>query len=255
MKRALVLFGNEIERENMVDSAIYLEKEFGFKIYPLYIKDMAREKLMAATDGLMVAGRAPFMVQGWDEIEKGEIESIQKLLKDKGVASELKIDLGIVPEIVTEHMKRCDILIMGRNDILTENEVNILKGNYKSIILIGEKPLSSMKNIVIGNDNGVKVNRSCYHFINLFPEIKDFSSFVINKEIEENILVEYLQEHGKNIIHEELTTNNYDDILAKMDSADLFIMGNLSRSYFFEKIIGKNGIKLLEKGKAPIFIG
>ena len=43
--------------------------------------------------------------------------------------------------------------------------------------------------------------------------------------------------------------------MKKVDGADLLIMGNLSRSYFFEKIIGKNGIKLLEKGKAPIFIG
>lgn len=255
MKRALVLFGNEIERENLINSAIYLQKEFGFKIYPLYIKDMAREKLMASTDGLMVAGRAPFMVQGWDDIERGEIESIKNLLKAKNVDTELKVDIGLVPEIVTEHMKRCDLLIMGRNDILTENEVNILKGNYKSILLIGEKPLSSMQNILIGNDNGVKVNRSCYHFMTTFPEINNFSSFVINKEIEENILVEYLKEHGKNIVHEELTTNNYEEVLKKVDEADLFIMGNLSRSYFFEKIIGKNGIKLLEKGKAPIFIG
>ena len=255
MRRALVLFGNEIERENLINSAIYLQKEFGFKIYPLYIKDMAREKLMATTDGLMVAGRAPFMVQGWDDIERGEIESIKNLLKAKNVDTELKVDIGLVPEIVTEHMKRCDLLIMGRNDILTENEVNILKGNYKSILLIGEKPLSSMQNILIGNDNGVKVNRSCYHFMTTFPEINNFSSFVINKEIEENILVEYLKEHGKNIVHEELTTNNYEEVLKKVDEADLFIMGNLSRSYFFEKIIGKNGIKLLEKGKAPIFIG
>lgn len=255
MRRALVLFGNEIERENLVDSAIYLEKEYGFKIYPLYIKDMAREKIMATTDGLMIAGRSPFMIQGWDEIEKGEIENIEKLLKSKGVTTELKIDIGVVPEVVTEHMKRCDILIMGRNDILSENEVGILKGNYKSIILIGEKPLTSMEKVLIGNDNGVKINRSCYHFINLFPEIKEFSSFVINKEIEENILAEYLLEHGKKVEHEELTTNNYEDVLRRVDEADLFIMGNLSKSYFFEKIIGKNGIKLLEKGKAPIFIG
>ena len=152
-------------------------------------------------------------------------------------------------------MKRCDLLVMGKNDILTEKEINILKGNYKSMLLIGERPLSSMENIVIGNDNGVKVNRSCNHFISLFPEIKRFSSFVINKEIEDNMLVDYLVGHEKEVIHEELTTNNYEDVLKRVDEADLFIMGNLSKSYFFEKIIGKNGIKLLEKGKAPIFIG
>ena len=36
-----------------------------------------------------------------------------------------------------------------------------------------------------------------------------------------------------------LQTTDYNDVLARVDEADLFIMGNLSRSYFFEKIIGK----------------
>lgn len=255
MRRALVLFGNEIERGSLAESANFLEKELGFKIYPLYVKDIAREKLMSATDGLMVAGRAPFIVQGWEEIEKAEIQVIEEVLKEKGIKAKLKIDIGDVAEVVTEHMKKCDLLVIGKNDILTEKEIDILKGNYKSLLLIGEKPLKAMKNVVIGNDNGVKVNRSCYHFINLFPEVKCFSSFVINKEIEENALVEYLEGHDKKIVHEELTTTDYNDVLARVDEADLFIMGNLSRSYFFEKIIGKNGIKLLEKGKAPIFIG
>ena len=255
MRRALVLFGNEIERGNLAESAAFLEKRLGFKIYPLYVKDIAREKLMSATDGLMLAGRTPFISNGWEEIEKVEIEGIEEVLKEKKIVAELTVDIGDIAEVVTEHMKRCDLLVMGKNDILTEREINILKGNYKSILLIGEKPLISMENIVIGNDNGVKVNRSCNHFMSLFPEIKKFSSFVINKETEENMLVEYLVGHEKEVIHEELTTNNYEDVLKRVDEADLFIMGNLSRSYFFEKIVGKNGIKLLEKGKAPIFVG
>ena len=45
MRRALVLFGNEIERGSLAESAAFLEKELGFKIYPLYVKDIAREKL------------------------------------------------------------------------------------------------------------------------------------------------------------------------------------------------------------------
>lgn len=114
------------------------------------------------------------------------------------------------------------------------------------MLLIGERPLSSMENIVIGNDNGVKVNRSCNHFISLFPEIKRFSSFVINKEIEDNMLVDYLVGHEKEVIHEELTTNNYEDVLKRVDEADLFIMGNLSKAISL-KNYRKNGIKLLEK--------
>lgn len=114
MRKALVLFGNEIERGNLAESATFLEKELGFKIYPLYVKDIAREKLMSATDGLMVAGRAPFIVQGWEEIERAEIQVIEEVLKDKGIKAKLKVDIGDVAEVVTEHMKKCDLLVIGK---------------------------------------------------------------------------------------------------------------------------------------------
>ena len=44
------------------------------------------------------------------------------------------------------------------------------------------------------------------------------------------MLVDYLVGHEKEVIHEELTTNNYEDVLKRVDEADLFIMGNLSKS-------------------------
>ena len=88
MRRALVLFGNEIERGSLAESAAFLEKELGFKIYPLYVKDIAREKLMSATDGLMLAGRAPFISHGWEEIEQAEIQGIKEVLKEKNIDAE-----------------------------------------------------------------------------------------------------------------------------------------------------------------------
>ncbi len=59
-----------------------------------------------------------------------------------------------------------------------------------------------MDKVIIANDDGVKVNRSCYQFTNLFPEVKEFTSFVINKEIEENHLIAYLEGKEKTIDHE-----------------------------------------------------
>ena len=256
MRKALLLFGNEMERDNLIESAVYLQNSLGFKIMPLYIKDMSRDKIIAAsTDGMMMSGRSPFIMQGWADMEKQEIEDIEKILKSKGIKVELEVDIGLVPEIVTDRMKSCDTLLIGKNEAITERIVSILKGNYKSIIFIGEKPLKGMEKIIIANDDGVKINRSCYQFTNLFPEVKEFTSFVINKEIEENHLLDYLEGKGKVVNHEVLNTADYDEVLKKIDEYDFFVMGNLSRSYLFEKIIGKNGIKLLEKSKTPIFIG
>lgn len=256
MRKALLLFGNEMERENLIDSAVYLQNSLGFKIIPLYIKDMSRDKIIAAsTDGMMMSGRSPFIMQGWADMEKEEIKGAEKLLKEKGISEILEVDIGLVAEIVTEKMKECDVLLIGKNETITEKIVSILKGNYKSIIFIGEKALTKMNKVLIANDDGVKINRSCYQFTNIFPEVKEFDSFSINKELEDNVLIEYLKGKEKIVNHEVLNTADYSEVLEKINEYDFFVMGNLSRSYFFEKIVGKNGIKLLEKSKAPIFIG
>lgn len=256
MRKALLLFGNEMERENLIDSAVYLQNSLGFKIIPLYIKDMSRDKIIAAsTDGMMMSGRSPFIMQGWADMEKEEIKGAEKLLKEKGISEILEVDIGLVAEIVTEKMKECDVLLIGKNETITEKIVSILKGNYKSIIFIGEKALTKMDKVLIANDDGVKINRSCYQFTNIFPEVKEFDSFSINKELEDNVLIEYLKGKEKIVNHEVLNTADYSEVLEKINEYDFFVMGNLSRSYFFEKIVGKNGIKLLEKSKAPIFIG
>ena len=256
MRKALLLFGNEIDREKLLESALYLQNNWNFEIIPLYIKDITREKVISTTgNGLLLGGRAPILSQGWDEVEKVGINSIKKVLKEKELKSELVVDIGIVSDVVTERMKSCDLLIMGKNEVFNERTISILKGNYKSIIFIGDKALTSMDNIAIANDDGVKINRSSYHYTLIFPEINKFTSLVINKTLEENSLQAYLQSKSKVVSHEEIKTDNYDEVIEKIDQYDIFIMGNLSRSYFFEKIIGKNGIKLLEKSKAPIFIG
>ncbi|QNM14805.1 MULTISPECIES: hypothetical protein [Fusobacterium] len=256
MRKALVLFGNEIERDALIDTVIYLKRSLGFKIEALYVRDVDREKIMTTPDGLIMAGRVPLMLQGWDAVEQAEMDSLKKCFKDKGLEEELVCDIGNIVDVVTDHMKTCDMLVIGKNDILGEREINILKGNYKTMLLIGDRPLQKMEKIYIGNDDGVKVNRSCYHFIHLFPEITEFHSFVINRDKQDkNQLIEYMEQNGKKVYHGELNHNKYEDVLAKVDEADIFIMGNLSRNYFLEKIVGKNGVKLLEKGKAPIFIG
>ena len=256
MRKVLLLFGNEIDREKLVESALYLQNHWNFEIVPLYIKDISRDKVISTSgDGLLIGGRTPILSQGWEEIEKASIGSINKILDEKEIKHHLIVDIGIVSEIVTEKMKSCDLLIMGKNEVFNEKTISILKGNYKSIIFIGDKALSSMSNIAIANDDGVKINKSCYHYTMIFPEIKNFTSLGINIDLEDNLLKSYLQSKEKHITHKEIKTDNYDDVIEKINEHDLLIMGNLSRSYFFEKIIGKNGIKLLEKSKSPIFIG
>ncbi len=86
-----------------------------------------------------MSGRSPFIMQGWADMEKQEIEDIEKILKSKGIETELEVDIGLVPEIVTDRMKGCDVLLIGKNEAITERIISILKGNYKSIIFYRRK--------------------------------------------------------------------------------------------------------------------
>lgn len=251
--KALLLFGNEIKKEALIESAVYLKNKLGFEITPLYIKDIARERFVVPTEGVMLAGRAPFVNQGWDEVEKMELDTLKKDFKVYNLDVEIQVEAGFVQEIVKEYMKSHDLLIMGKNGSLSEREIDILKGNYKSILIIGKKPLRDFKNIVIANDDGVKVNKSSYQFIHLFPQISEFTMFSLNYSVEESILAKYLIEQGKKIVQKSFDKN--EDMQAEIDKSHVMIMGNLSKSYFFEKIIGKTGIKLLENTEIPIYIG
>lgn len=252
MKKALVLFGSEIDKKTLLESAIYLQK-LGFTLSPLYIKDISKDKMMVGSEGIAIMGRTPLLNNAWIEVEKLEVAEINSCLSDYSLPP-LEIKTGIPNEIITQEMKKFDILLMGKN-ILSDSNISILKDNYKAILLIGEKPLVSLENILIGNDDGVKVNRSCYQFLHLFPSVNKFTSMAINKQLEENILLNYLKDKEKEVIHQEFSSSDYSDIIQEVEKFNLFIMGNLSKSYFFEKIIGKNGVKLLESVKTPIFIG
>lgn len=87
----LTIIWNEMERDNLIESAVYLQNSLGFKIMPLYIKDMSRDKIIAAsTDGIDDEWKITFYNArlGWYG-ETGD-RRYWKVLKLKGIESELK---------------------------------------------------------------------------------------------------------------------------------------------------------------------
>jgi hypothetical protein len=49
--------------------------------------------------------------------------------------------------------------------------------------------------------------------------------------------------------------NTKDEFFQRMNEFDFIIMGNLSKSFFFEKITKRMGVEIIEKAIKPIFIG
>ena len=170
----------------------------------------------------------------------------------------LKIDLtyevGIIKETIREYMKSYDLLVVGKGVVASDVLMDVLKENYKATLLIGEEELK-ISDIYIANDDSVEVDRSCYSFMNDFPEIKEFISIQENSD-EENILDKYITSKDKKVeIKKFSNADSLVEFFNNVEKNGVTIMGNLSRNYFIEKITGRSGLKILEKAKMALYIG
>lgn len=254
--RALLLFGDEIDRNSLIESGKYLRDNYGFKLLPLYVRDIKRNEIIPySPDGMILDDMSTITADQWEGFEAEEIEQIGSLLRARGVQEELKTDIGLVPDVVKEAMKEADLLLVGKGEVLSDNQLSFLKELYKPIILVGKKRIC-FDSIMIANDDGTRVNRSCFAFMNMFPEIRDFTAVTIDVELEENHLVRYLKSREKDVQKIFITEEGEDKFHESYPQEfSLVITGNLKRSYLLEKLIKKRGVSLVENYEASTFIG
>lgn len=254
MRKVLVVFKNNVSETPLVKSAVFLKERYGFEIEPIYIK--TPKKNMVPMSGIVININSSLLADERENLENKELIQLEKKLKLEGIFTPLKIEYGITWEIIKERLKECDILMIEKGSFFSEETIEILKNQFKPMILIGDHPLRSLKNIGISNDDGVKVSKSVYNFYNLFSDVEKFKSFTLNYEFDGNRVVNYLRDKEKKV--EEIIykkDEDKDEYLKNIDRLDLLIMGNLSRGYLFSKIIGKKGVEIMEESKVTLFIG
>ncbi|MGL5964765.1 MAG: hypothetical protein ACRCZ2_10275 [Fusobacteriaceae bacterium] len=256
MKKALVLFGNESNRENLIKSAIYMRDGMGYHLSGIFISDIRNEAVIPqGFDGMIFDSNRVLMSDEWMDFEKLELQSIEKELKDDKAKIELEYEIGILGETLKDKMKNYDLLIVGKGAFISDTLIEILKNSYKTLMIVGDK-MPDFSRIYVANDDGVKVNRSVYNFINIFPELSNYVSVAINNDLDSNKLVEYINSKKKKV--EEIKLPGKEEVVSYLSEETLkgvLVMGNISRSYLFEKLTKKAGIKLLEQSKIVIFIG
>lgn len=254
MKKALVLFGNEENTENLIKSCVYLKEKFGYDLTGLLVRDIRTETITIGQGGGIYDAPTSLFVGEMIKFEKEQFDLLTKKMREKDLNIDLKYEVGIVKDTIKEYMKEFDLLVIGKGIVASDVLMELLRENYKSLLIVGEQELN-FSNIYIANDDGVKVNRSCYNFINMFPTIKNMVSVEVNGK-DKNQLISYLK--SKKIEIKEEKKPNQDDIVnyfKAVSTNGVLIMGNLSKSYFMEKISGKTGIKLIEEAKLSIYIG
>lgn len=247
MKKALVLFGNEENTHNLIKSCSYLKKVFGYNLNAILIKDVRGE---AITIGQGVITDIEDMIK----FEKDEVKLLLKKLKEEEVQIDLTYEIGIISEIIKEHMKSYDLLILGKGVIASDILMAVLKENYKPTLILGKDELK-FSNICIANDDSIELNKSCYSFIRDFPEIKEFISIQEDSN-EENKLNNYLISKEKKVIIKKFSdSKSLIEFIKSTEQNGVTIMGNLSRNYFMERITGRTGLKILEKARTALYIG
>ena len=247
MKKVLVVFGEGSKKNALIDSAIFFKEKFGYEIVPLYVRDVRRDEIIPATmDGMIVNLSNNSFTQERDAFEEEEVNHLKEKLRIKGVYSTLNVEFGFPWDIIKEYMKSADLLIFEKGEALSESAITVLKNHFKPMIMRGDKAITSLENVGISSDDGVKINKSTFSFINIFPEIKDFKMLTLLYVIENNTLLKYLKDKGKNVEYKNFDGENAkEDYLEEINKLDLLIMGNLSRGYFFEKITGKKGLNIM----------
>jgi hypothetical protein len=254
--KAVLLFGDEIDRNALIESGLYLKENYGFKIQPYYISDIKKSEMIPYTGtGVIIDDTSSLTLNQWEEFQSDEIRALKTLLIKKGISEKLEVSIGIIPDIVNDIMKENDLLLFGKGEVLSDNQITMLKNLFKPIILVGNKTIKFEK-IMIANDDGMRVNKSCYNFMNLFTDVEKFTTVTLGLELDENHLLNYLKSRNKNV--ENIFIKSTEEKKFKEEYTNEFslvITGKIKRSYFFEKIIKKKGIALIENPDSAVFIG
>ncbi|MGL5545055.1 MAG: hypothetical protein ACRDB6_08115 [Cetobacterium sp.] len=253
MKKVVLLLKNGNNLDLILKSYEHLKAHFGFQLVPLYIRDIAYRAPIS--ESLLNSGEAAFVL---NEMEDEFIVKIKAKFLKYNIGEELLIASEVGVDEVKTLLKTADLLMLEQSSYLNDIFLELLKISFRPIIVLRGKPLS-FENISIISNDGIKVNKSVYNFLNLFPnpDLESFPILTWNCEYEKHHLLELLKNKGYSgdIIPFSSKFESLEDFYFAANKSDLVIMGNLSRSFFMEKITNRTGLNLLENLDTPIFIG
>lgn len=254
LRRALILFGNELETQQLLDTGKYLKERYNCDVKGLYVKDVRKHEIIPpSVEGLVIDPSSRYIVEEWDRFENEQIDKLKEKLKGFS-ADDLIIREGVTPDSALEEMKAYDILIVGKGSRISADLKELLKYHYKPLIIVGEKSVN-FDSVLLANDKSFRINKSFFRFMSIFNDVLEFRSISVGLDEEEDkSMSEYLDGSGKSITEKEVEGDEYEEIEKEAENSGILIMGDLTHSYMLEKITGHAGVKLIENLKVPIFI-
>jgi hypothetical protein len=257
LNRILILFGNELDKNNLLKTGQRLKEKYGTEVYGLYIRDIRKYEVLPPTvDGLVVDNSANLLIKEWERSENIQVEDLQKIFKNYFPVKNLLIEEGITQEIVQEKMLGFDLIIVEKSKTITSNQKDLLRHHYKPVLLIPENNSLKIEKVMIANDKSERVNKSIFNFLNMFEKLNDFTSIAVNLDDEtDDEFSKYMEIAGKTLNILEFDGKPIDIISEKSKEFDILVMGDLKHSFLLERLAGNTGLKLLENIDIPIYVG
>ncbi|MGL6154442.1 MAG: hypothetical protein ACRC0W_04835 [Cetobacterium sp.] len=249
-KRVLLLFlSNQPNAEEIIISAKYLQNNFNFEITPLYIRDI--NILISPTFLLKESLNSGIIDKARKDTEDKHVKKVDELLKEQEILDSLIIDVGVPEILLQDYLKMADLVILGSDQNISEQLTDILEIIYKPVFIIKEIPLMLNK-IALASDDGIKINKSLFSFMNIFPKLQSYNILAYNSDMKQSIFEVFKYKN------KEFKYRNFSEMELLYSEANrntCLIMGNLSKSYFFKKITKRKGLDIIENIEIPIFIG
>ena len=248
LKKALFLITAESEIEPLVSFAAEFKKKYKVEIDAMYVKDILKYEIFPVTiEGVGINLGSSYAFKEYKDLEEKIFRDIEE--KTRGKFSKVFFRDGETTEITLEELKKYDLLAVVKNEKVSQNLKELLRSNYKPLIILPNKTDFKLEKLLLLDDGAYNANKTLFTFFNMFDEQK---IDVLRVNIESD---DHLQErfgNNYNVIRKE--GDPLKVIMEESEKYDFILMGDLRYTVMVERITGKLGIKLLEGLNKPIFI-
>lgn len=247
-KKVLFLVASENEMDTLLSFSKIFKEKYKVEVNALYVKDVLKYQVYPTTiEGIGVNVGTNFSFSEYKELENKNFEKIEK--KMKKFFSKVYFKEGETVEIALEELKKYDVLVVVKNDKVTQNLKELLRSNFKPLIILPKDEKFQINDILLLDDGAYNANKTLFTFFNLFDEQK-INVLRVNVEGEDELTERFGDKY--NLINKKGDTLKV--IMKEVEKYDFVLMGDLRYTIMVERITRKLGVKLLENIKKPIFI-
>ena len=248
--KILFLITAENEIKALTQFGKKFKEKYDVQIDVIYVKDVLKYEIFpVAVEGIGVNVGMNYFVKEYKDQEEKTFQKIKKQMDssfEKVYAKE-----GETDEVALEELKKYDALVLVKNEKVSPVLKELLRSNYKPLIILPNVEEFEMENILLLDDGAYNANKTLFTFFHIFGEQKVDVLRVNVEEEDENSLVERFGDNY-NLIHKKGDT--FKTIMNEAQNYDLVLMGDLRYTVMVERITGKLGVRILENLQKPIFI-